>query len=107
MLNLKGHLSNKVYSIHFVYYRIPIILVMNMALIIIVCTLMFLLLTLPMLLIYWRRIYTKERTNRKQKGTVVAFFHPYCNAGGGGERVLWAAIKAIQSKYVKKFCDII
>ncbi|KAL6060340.1 asparagine-linked glycosylation protein [Balamuthia mandrillaris] len=26
----------------------------------------------------------------------VAFFHPYCNAGGGGERVLWCGIKAIQ-----------
>lgn len=78
-----------------------------MTLIIIVYILLFLLFTLSMLLIYWRRIYTKERTNRKQKGTVIAFFHPYCNAGGGGERVLWAAIKAIQSKYVKKFYDII
>lgn len=78
-----------------------------MALIIIVCKLLFALFILSMLLIYWRRIYSKKRTNRKQKGIVVAFFHPYCNAGGGGERVLWAAIKAIQSKYIKKFCDII
>ncbi|XP_036022639.1 GDP-Man:Man(3)GlcNAc(2)-PP-Dol alpha-1,2-mannosyltransferase isoform X1 [Onychomys torridus] len=31
--------------------------------------------------------------------TVVAFFHPYCNAGGGGERVLWCALKALQKKY--------
>jgi len=29
---------------------------------------------------------------------VVGFFHPYCNAGGGGERVLWTAIRAIQRK---------
>ena len=27
----------------------------------------------------------------------VAFFHPYCNAGGGGERVLWCAIRALQN----------
>ncbi|KAJ3551117.1 hypothetical protein NM688_g4919 [Phlebia brevispora] len=27
---------------------------------------------------------------------VVGFFHPYCNAGGGGERVLWTAIALIQ-----------
>ncbi|KAJ7632921.1 mannosyltransferase [Roridomyces roridus] len=27
---------------------------------------------------------------------ILAFFHPYCNAGGGGERVLWAAIAYIQ-----------
>lgn len=25
--------------------------------------------------------------------TVLGFFHPYCNAGGGGERVLWQAIE--------------
>jgi hypothetical protein len=30
----------------------------------------------------------------------VAFFHPYCNAGGGGERVLWCAINAMQDKSV-------
>lgn len=29
----------------------------------------------------------------------VGFFHPYCNAGGGGERVLWTAVKALQSQY--------
>uniref|UniRef100_A0A8C2V200 GDP-Man:Man(3)GlcNAc(2)-PP-Dol alpha-1,2-mannosyltransferase n=2 Tax=Chinchilla lanigera TaxID=34839 RepID=A0A8C2V200_CHILA len=30
---------------------------------------------------------------------VIAFFHPYCNAGGGGERVLWCALRALQKKY--------
>ncbi|KAJ2157034.1 asparagine-linked glycosylation protein, partial [Coemansia sp. RSA 552] len=29
----------------------------------------------------------------------VGFFHPYPNAGGGGERVLWTMIRAIQEKY--------
>ncbi|KAI9358635.1 hypothetical protein DFJ73DRAFT_622269 [Zopfochytrium polystomum] len=27
--------------------------------------------------------------------TVVAFFHPFCEAGGGGERVLWTAIEGL------------
>ncbi|GAA5883282.1 hypothetical protein JCM3774_001749 [Rhodotorula dairenensis] len=27
---------------------------------------------------------------------IVAFFHPYCNAGGGGERVLWTALACLQ-----------
>ncbi|KAF9464212.1 glycosyltransferase family 4 protein [Collybia nuda] len=27
---------------------------------------------------------------------LVGFFHPYCNAGGGGERVLWTVIAALQ-----------
>ncbi|XP_058743878.1 GDP-Man:Man(3)GlcNAc(2)-PP-Dol alpha-1,2-mannosyltransferase [Vicia villosa] len=35
------------------------------------------------------------RQNRK---TAVGFFHPYTNDGGGGERVLWCAVKAIQEE---------
>ncbi|KAF7776779.1 CAZyme family GT4 [Agaricus bisporus var. burnettii] len=27
---------------------------------------------------------------------LIGFFHPYCNAGGGGERVLWTAVAAMQ-----------
>ncbi|KAI8322790.1 UDP-Glycosyltransferase/glycogen phosphorylase [Martensiomyces pterosporus] len=34
------------------------------------------------------------------------FFHPYPNAGGGGERVLWTMIKAIQDKYPFVVCII-
>ncbi|XP_070811996.1 GDP-Man:Man(3)GlcNAc(2)-PP-Dol alpha-1,2-mannosyltransferase [Pituophis catenifer annectens] len=37
--------------------------------------------------------------NDGKKPLVVAFFHPYCNAGGGGERVLWCALRALQKKY--------
>lgn len=34
---------------------------------------------------------------KRQKGNMktIAFFHPHCSAGGGGERVLWKAIKAL------------
>ncbi|XP_037939364.1 GDP-Man:Man(3)GlcNAc(2)-PP-Dol alpha-1,2-mannosyltransferase [Teleopsis dalmanni] len=35
----------------------------------------------------------------KNKIVNVGIFHPYCNAGGGGERVLWCAIRALQAKY--------
>lgn len=28
----------------------------------------------------------------------VGIFHPYANAGGGGERVLWCAIRALQER---------
>ena len=37
---------------------------------------------------------------------VVGFLHPFCNAGGGGERVLWAAIKATQERYPKAICVV-
>lgn len=33
------------------------------------------------------------------KPVVVGFFHPDCNAGGGGERVLWQSISALQKRY--------
>lgn len=29
----------------------------------------------------------------------IGFFHPYCAAGGGGERVLWCAIDAVQREH--------
>jgi len=29
----------------------------------------------------------------------IGFFHPYCNAGGGGERVLWVALKFLLERY--------
>ncbi|KAL8785365.1 MAG: hypothetical protein Q9213_003430 [Squamulea squamosa] len=37
---------------------------------------------------------------------LVGFFHPFCNAGGGGERVLWAAIKATQKRWPKAVCCV-
>lgn len=37
---------------------------------------------------------------------VVGFFHPYCNAGGGGERVLFAAIEATQKQYPNALCVV-
>ncbi|EOO03578.1 putative alpha- -mannosyltransferase alg11 protein [Phaeoacremonium minimum UCRPA7] len=39
------------------------------------------------------------QTGEKQWDGVVGFFHPFCNAGGGGERVLWAAIRATQKRW--------
>ncbi|RKP09707.1 GDP-Man:Man(3)GlcNAc(2)-PP-Dol alpha-1,2-mannosyltransferase [Thamnocephalis sphaerospora] len=35
---------------------------------------------------------------------IVGFFHPYCNAGGGGERVLWTAVEALLHKYAHVVC---
>ncbi|PVI07762.1 glycosyltransferase family 4 protein [Periconia macrospinosa] len=37
---------------------------------------------------------------------VVGFFHPFCNAGGGGERVLWAAIRATQKRWPEAICVV-
>lgn len=63
--------------------------------------LLFLFCFVPYVLIRWRQNNLSKRKLRQQskKETVVGIFHPYCNAGGGGERVLWAAVQAIQNKY--------
>ncbi|KAL8956886.1 MAG: hypothetical protein Q9193_005704 [Seirophora villosa] len=48
--------------------------------------------------------------NRTEPGDdwegIIGFFHPFCNAGGGGERVLWAAIKATQKRWPRAVCVV-
>ena len=44
-----------------------------------------------------KRSHTSGRTR-------VAFFHPYANSGGGGEMVLWQAVRALQR--VRPDCEI-
>ncbi|XP_060237431.1 GDP-Man:Man(3)GlcNAc(2)-PP-Dol alpha-1,2-mannosyltransferase isoform X2 [Meriones unguiculatus] len=49
-----------------------------------------------------RHLQRKKKSVSASNGKdrmVVSFFHPYCNAGGGGERVLWCALRALQIKY--------
>ncbi|VDN27231.1 unnamed protein product [Gongylonema pulchrum] len=48
-------------------------------------------------------IHKNHRFRLKKNRKAVAFFHPYCNAGGGGERVLWCAVNAMQKKYGEKY----
>jgi len=36
----------------------------------------------------------------------VGFFHPYCAAGGGGERVLWCAISSVQKNHPGVHCVV-
>ncbi|CAI9114356.1 OLC1v1015064C1 [Oldenlandia corymbosa var. corymbosa] len=43
---------------------------------------------------------------RGKRKKVVGFFHPFTNDGGGGERVLWCAVKAIQEEYPGINCVI-
>ncbi|BES87779.1 Glycosyl transferases group 1 [Nesidiocoris tenuis] len=45
---------------------------------------------------YFQR--ARKRSKAEGRPPCVAFFHPYCNAGGGGERVLWCAIDALQTR---------
>lgn len=60
----------------------------------------------------WEQVGTAKRgsgesgkANSEWNG-IVGFFHPFCNAGGGGERVLWAAIRATQKRWPKAVCVV-
>lgn len=46
----------------------------------------------------WAHLWQRNNTSGPEP-LVVGFFHPYCNDGGGGERVLWTAIRALQKRY--------
>ncbi|XP_055613036.1 GDP-Man:Man(3)GlcNAc(2)-PP-Dol alpha-1,2-mannosyltransferase isoform X1 [Uranotaenia lowii] len=46
-----------------------------------------------------RQLIKRQKGKRLDNDKYVALFHPYCNAGGGGERVLWCAVRALQNKY--------
>ncbi|KAL9609914.1 MAG: hypothetical protein Q9167_005359 [Letrouitia subvulpina] len=61
----------------------------------------------------WEKIETSAAGSAANGGQgddewegVVGFFHPFCNAGGGGERVLWAAIKATQQRWPRAVCAV-
>ena len=52
----------------------------------------------------WQRRQQQQRRSPKSptnhnhnhtKEVVIAFFHPYCTGGGGGERVLWKMIQVL------------
>ncbi|KAL5703070.1 GDP-Man:Man3GlcNAc2-PP-dolichol alpha-1,2-mannosyltransferase [Ranunculus cassubicifolius] len=63
-------------------------------------TLVPLILTLPLTLL------ATISNGRKTRKNAVGFFHPYTNDGGGGERVLWCAVKAIQDENPNLDCLI-
>lgn len=47
-----------------------------------------------------RLLFVAKRSRERDAGRhVVGLFHPYCNAGGGGERVLWAMVQVLQAKF--------
>jgi alpha-1,2-mannosyltransferase len=66
-------------------------------------------------LLRWRTYSTRrgllEAVGKKpgQEGRgegVIGFFHPFCHAAGGGERVLWAAVRATQQKWPWVVCVV-
>lgn len=43
--------------------------------------------------------FLRRKSKLNTTGKIVAFFHPNCSDGGGGERVLWSAIAVLGKLY--------
>jgi alpha-1,2-mannosyltransferase len=48
---------------------------------------------------YLRLRNTKKKFSKKL--TIIGFFHPNCDGGAGGEKVLWSAVQALQMQKMK------
>ncbi|CAH8547715.1 unnamed protein product [Heterobilharzia americana] len=63
----------------------------------------YLIIIVPKWLVQYRKSVVRSDLAKKYgvsaNHKIVAFFHPYCNSGGGGERVLWIAVKCMLEKY--------
>ncbi|RZC42350.1 GDP-Man:Man(3)GlcNAc(2)-PP-Dol alpha-1,2-mannosyltransferase [Asbolus verrucosus] len=53
----------------------------------------------PSIFFYLRSKFRRQKETNKTSKLRVGIFHPYCNAGGGGEKVLWVALQALQKQY--------
>lgn len=54
---------------------------------------------IPVIFLLLRWKYLAEKVKPDGSKLRVGIFHPYCNAGGGGEKVLWVALQALQERY--------
>ncbi|KAJ3650740.1 hypothetical protein Zmor_016822 [Zophobas morio] len=54
---------------------------------------------IPSIFFYLRSKYRRRKAKNKSPKLQVGIFHPYCNAGGGGEKVLWVGLQALQEQY--------
>ena len=87
--------------IHLEYLLLKL-LVICMIILALTCILLFFLLKLTAIIVknLSDRKYLSERNesldSKRNPFFTIGFFHPFCYSGGGGERVLWSAVKVLQ-----------
>ena len=64
------------------------------------------LVTLALILAFRTRV-DRIRATQHPDTRVVAFFHPYCSGGGGGERVLWKAVQVLGTMVDEYPCQVV
>jgi len=62
-----------------------LLLLSSLALVVVICVL--------------KRKVSSLKAAQDSSRVSIGFFHPYCNAGGGGERVLWCAVRCTHARY--------
>ncbi|CAG7815708.1 unnamed protein product [Allacma fusca] len=72
---------------------------MLMILLVAVCSLASLVVAIGSFLLKQTVRKLKKNQKKSDDRLSIGIFHPYCDAGGGGERVLWCAIKCLQLRY--------
>ena len=109
----------QIYYSQFYLLSILLLLSIKMVLVLVFYIILFLLPLIYLMVIILRKMLKKrsqmvidslprdQNHERANKHSIsVGFFHPYCNAGGGGERVLWSAIRSLQVKYDHVHCIV-
>ena len=85
----------------FEYYLLKLLVILMFFLVILLILLFFLLkLTSVLVKNLSDQKYLSVRNEALDKKSnpffTIGFFHPFCYSGGGGERVLWSAVKILQ-----------
>ncbi|KAM9956608.1 hypothetical protein ACTFIR_003332 [Dictyostelium discoideum] len=91
----------------FVLFTIVLLLTVSMTLAALISTIVVLVVPLIICIIALLIALRIKYGSKKDPSELsIGFFHPYCTAGGGGERVLWCAIKSIQEEYPYVRCVV-
>ena len=68
--------------------------------IVIICGLILIVILCFAIKFWFSFVHKKRPRSEDEQGQIrVGFFHPYCDAGGGGERVLWTGVRALRKRF--------
>lgn len=71
-----------------------------------ICLTLFVIISYGIIVGRWRTNKLFKEWSQQENQVTVGFLHPYCSNGGGGERVLWNSIQALQKRYSFILCVI-
>lgn len=82
------------------FFRTSLLYSLRMLFVFVVVVIIISFLGAPAVFFLLRWKYTVQKAKLRSNKTRVGIFHPYCNAAGGGEKVLWVALEAMKKRLV-------